>query len=148
MHVCVINADIQQVVQNKMNPFQFEGGIRHSIVCVDGHKKVVNILNSRRLRYYVRTTIGRLTTHARTHDISIIIATESGSESALMTHSSGLPRSAESVQHTDNKLMRRHGLHDQAFVLNVADIGVRSELHLLQCEKLRLRIARTCAGST
>lgn len=42
------------------------------------------------------------------------------------------PRRPEGIQHANHKLMRRHGLHDEAFVLNVADVRVGSELNLLQ----------------
>lgn len=35
-----------------------------------------------------------------------------------------LPRSTEGVQHTDDKLVRWHSLHDEALILNVADVCV------------------------
>lgn len=41
------------------------------------------------------------------------------------------PGRTEGVKHTNHKLMRWHSLHDKPLVLNVADIGVGSELHLL-----------------
>lgn len=45
-------------------------------------------------------------------------------------------------------MMRRHGLHDQAFILNVADVGVGSKLYLLQREKLHLQKWRGGGGSS
>lgn len=52
------------------------------------------------------------------------------------------PRRPEGIQHANHKLMRRHGLHDETFVLYVADVGVGSELNLFQREKLHLQNRR------
>lgn len=51
------------------------------------------------------------------------------------------PWGAESVEHAHHKLVGRNSLHDKALILNVADVGVNPELHLLQCEKLHLSTA-------
>ena len=42
--------------------------------------------------------------------------------------------------------MRWHSLHDQAFILNVADVGIGSKLYLLQREKLHLQKWRGGGG--
>lgn len=54
-----------------------------------------------------------------------------------------LPRSTKGVQHPDNKLMGWHGLHDEALILNVADVCVGSKLHLLQRQKLHLELPQS-----
>ena len=40
------------------------------------------------------------------------------------------PGRAECIQHTDDELVRRDGLHNEALILHVADVGVGPELNL------------------